>query len=77
MKLKCNICENEIEINENTKPGTRITCPNCFAQLAVYKHKGKLVIGCAMCKESIFDPSNCERCERRQEKRELIKEGRL
>jgi hypothetical protein len=30
-----------------------------------------------MCKESIFDPSNCEKCERRQEKRELIKEGRL
>jgi len=77
MKMKCNICENEIEVKADAKPGTRITCPHCFAQLAVYKHKGKLVLGCAMCKESIFDPSHCDKCERRRELKELITEGKL
>lgn len=74
---KCNVCETEIEIPDNPKHGQRITCPNCFAQMAIYLIKGKHVIGCAICKESIFDPENCENCERRREKKRLLEEGRL
>jgi C4-type Zn-finger protein len=76
--LKCPICEANIEIHEKTKGGERLTCPNCFAQLALYKHRGKLVFGCAYCKELVFDPAACDECERRHErKRQLIEEGKL
>jgi len=77
MKLQCNICETKIEIPANAKHGDRITCPNCFAQLGLYRVKGKLYIGCAICKESVFDPAGCEACERRREKKLIIEEGRL
>ena len=77
MILKCNICETDIDLPDNPKPGHRITCSNCFAQLALYKVKGKYVIGCALCKEPKFDPSNCGDCERRREKKTILEEGRL
>lgn len=74
----CPICETGIEIPDKTKGGERLTCPNCFAQLALYKRRGKLVFGCAYCKERVFDPAACDECERRHEKRrQLIEEGRL
>jgi len=77
MMLQCNICEWKIDIPEKAKPGDRITCPNCFAQLGLYKVRGQFVLGCAMCKEPAFDPANCEDCERRREKRSLLEEGKL
>lgn len=77
MKLTCNICEGKIDVPENTKSGTRITCPHCFAQLGIYKVKGELVVGCALCKEAVFDPTSCGECERRREKRTIIEEGKL
>lgn len=75
--LKCPICENKIELPDSTKDGQRVTCPTCFAQLAFYKFKGKNVLGCAICKEPVFDPANCGDCERRREKQKLLEEGRL
>lgn len=75
---KCPICEAQIEIPAGPREGKRITCPNCYAQLGIHRHKGKWVLGCAICKEPVFDPSLCEECERRHEKkRELLEEGRL
>ena len=74
-ELKCPICEHPLELPDNIKEGARITCLNCYAQLGVHMHKGKVVLGCPMCKESIFDPTNCDVCERRQEKRNLYQEG--
>lgn len=40
--LKCPICEANIEISDKTKVGERLTCSNCYAQLALYKHRSKL-----------------------------------
>ncbi|MFH1710609.1 MAG: hypothetical protein ABH860_06075 [bacterium] len=77
MILLCNICEYKIDVPDGTKPRTRITCPNCFAQLGLYKFKGQFVLGCAMCKELTFDPTSCENCDRRREKRSIIEEGKL
>jgi len=77
MNLQCNVCENKIELPDNSKPGTRVTCPNCFAQLGLYKYKGKFVLGCAICKEPVFDPNACERCERNRERKALLEEGKL
>jgi primosomal protein N' len=77
MKLQCHICESVIDIPDKTKPGERITCPSCFAQLGLFKFKNKVVLGCAMCKEPIFDPGNCGDCERRREKQAILEEGRL
>lgn len=74
---KCPICDEEIDIPDKFKRGQRITCPNCFAQLALYVHKGATILGCAICKESIFNPENCENCENRREKKRLLEEGRL
>ena len=74
---KCPICESEIEISDDAKIGDRYTCPSCFAQLALYKHRHKMVIGCAICKEENFNPENCEDCSRREEKKRLLEEGRL
>jgi len=76
--LKCPICESEIELPDKPKVGGRITCSNCYAQLALRKHGGKLMFGCAYCNEPVFDPAACDECERRHErKRQLIEEGRL
>lgn len=77
IKLNCPICENAIELPDNPKEKQRVTCPNCFAQLALYKHKGKHVLGCAICKEPLFDPANCGDCERRREKKKILEEGTL
>ena len=74
---KCPICESEIEVADNAKTGDRFTCPGCFAQLALYRHKHKIIIGCAICKEAVFNPENCEDCTRRQEKKKFLEEGRL
>lgn len=75
--FKCPICENVIELEEKTPIGQRVTCPNCFAQLALRKHKRKMILTCPTCKEEIFDPQNCEECDHRAEKRKLLDEGRL
>ncbi|MFH1683747.1 MAG: hypothetical protein ABIA67_02560 [Candidatus Margulisiibacteriota bacterium] len=73
----CPVCEGPIEIPDSAKIGDRLTCPNCFAQLALYKHKKEQIIGCAICKEAVFNPENCEDCTRREEKKRLLEEGRL
>ncbi|OGC08389.1 hypothetical protein A3F86_02010 [candidate division WOR-1 bacterium RIFCSPLOWO2_12_FULL_45_9] len=73
----CPICENKIDLRHQPQKGERITCQNCYAQLAFYEHKHKIVIGCAICKESIFDPTGCGECERRHEKKRILEEGRL
>ncbi|MBN3033678.1 MAG: hypothetical protein JW873_06250 [Candidatus Saganbacteria bacterium] len=77
MKLTCPICEFNFEVPDSTKPKARITCPNCFAQLALHDHKGKKVLACAICKNPIFDPAECGDCERRREKRTILEEGKL
>jgi len=77
MKLECPVCEVKIELPDNTKPGTRVTCPNCFAQMGLFVHKGTKVLGCALCKEAVFSPDNCEECERRREKKKILEEGAL
>ncbi len=77
-KMTCPICETKIDLPDNTKIGERLTCPNCFAQLALYKHQGKDVLACALCKNPTFDAAECGDCERRREKKAaIIKEGEL
>lgn len=67
MKLKCNICEHEIDVS-GMKEGQRLTCPNCFAQLAVRITNGKKALRCAICK---LDEVECTPdCEVRFKKRE-------
>lgn len=77
MILSCPICESPIELDDSTKLGDRLTCPACSAQLALYKHKKNLFLTCPTCKEEVFDPANCEDCDRRKEKKKLLDEGRL
>jgi hypothetical protein len=77
MKLPCNVCETKLDIPEGSKPGMRLTCTNCFAQLGLYKVKGQFFLGCAMCKEAVFDPNACARCERNREKKAILEEGKL
>ena len=77
MILKCPVCEYKIELPDMIRAGKRVTCPNCFAQMAVFKHKGNYVLGCALCKEPVFDPTNCEECERRREKKKILEVGEL
>lgn len=77
MDLKCPICEAKIEIPADARPGRRVTCANCFAQLALFSHQGKSILGCAICKEPVFDPANCEDCERRREKKRILEAGEL
>lgn len=74
--FKCPICESPIDVT-NKKDGERLTCHVCFAQLALHRHKGKHYLACAMCKNAIFNPDNCENCESRLEKQRLLDEGRL
>jgi hypothetical protein len=74
---KCPICDSEIELADDTRPGERLTCPNCYTQLALRKHRGKLILTCPTCKEEVFDPQNCEECDRRMDKKKLLDEGRL
>ncbi|NQT29525.1 MAG: hypothetical protein HQ596_03025 [Candidatus Saganbacteria bacterium] len=77
INLNCPVCETKIELPDLTEAGHRLNCLNCFAELAFYKWKGKNVLGCALCKEPVFEPQNCENCERRLEKKRLLEEGRL
>ncbi len=76
-EMQCPICEHPIQIPETEKERTRITCPHCFAQLGLRKHKGEWILGCAFCKEPTFDPGDCDECERRHEKKKLIEDGKL
>jgi hypothetical protein len=77
MKLTCHICETAFEIPASAKPGDRLTCTNCFAQLGLHKVGGKFYLGCPMCKEEIFTSKACGDCERRREKKTLLEEGKL
>ena len=77
MNLPCNICEYKIDVPDGTKPGARFTCPNCFAQLGLYKVRGQFVLGCAICKEAVFDPNACAMCERNRERKAILEEGKL
>lgn len=77
IKIKCHICENDIELPDKVKEGERVTCPSCFAQTAVFKHKGKVILACAFCKDEDFDPTNCGKCERRRELKKIYEEGVL
>ena len=77
MELKCPVCEYPIELPATARAGKRVTCPDCFAQMALFKHKGKALLGCALCKEPVFDPKNCEECERRRDKKKILEEGAL
>jgi hypothetical protein len=74
---KCPVCESDIEVPDNERKGTRITCHICFAQLALHEHKKKRFLACAVCKEPVFDPANCGECERRRDKKRILKEGQL
>jgi hypothetical protein len=75
--LNCPVCEHKIEVADTARERKRVTCQNCFAQLAVFKLKGEKILGCALCKDPVFDPFLCGECERRQEKRSLLEEGHL
>lgn len=77
IKMTCPICENSLDIPDKAKPKDRLTCPHCFAQLALHKHDGKLFLGCAICQEPVFEPANCGDCERRRERKSILEEGRL
>lgn len=77
MRLACPVCENEVDIPKNIKVKQRITCPSCFAQLALTKFEGKPTLACALCQEPVFEPDNCEECERRHEGKTIIKEGKF
>ncbi|MDI6732083.1 MAG: hypothetical protein QME05_05900 [Candidatus Margulisbacteria bacterium] len=77
LNLDCPICETKVEISDSVKAKERVTCPNCFAQLQVYKYKGKNILTCAVCADPIFDPAKCDDCERRRERKVLLEEGRL
>jgi hypothetical protein len=73
----CPICDNRIELPDTAKAKERTTCPTCFAQLALHKVRGKLILGCAICNEPEFDPANCGDCETRREKKKLYTDGEL
>jgi hypothetical protein len=64
IKLKCSVCEADIEIKDSAKVGERFTCPNCFAQLALKMVNGEKVARCAVCakgKETMECTDDCER----------------
>ncbi|OGC09563.1 hypothetical protein A3J90_04815 [candidate division WOR-1 bacterium RIFOXYC2_FULL_37_10] len=69
LKLKCSVCEHEIEIPSDTQVGARVTCPNCFAQLHLGIEKGKRKLRCALC---LIPDKECRTfdCERRMSERE-------
>jgi len=69
MKLKCKVCEHEIDA-AGMKEGQRLSCPNCFAQLAIYIIKGKKALRCAICKKGELEcTSDCEVKMTKREKR--------
>ncbi|MFA4966852.1 MAG: hypothetical protein WC624_01365 [Candidatus Margulisiibacteriota bacterium] len=69
-KLKCTVCEHEIDLPDNTKEGARFTCPNCFAQLSLQIINGKKVARCAVCNKELKECGvDCERRIVEREKR--------
>ncbi|HTY13952.1 MAG TPA: hypothetical protein VMD02_07210 [Candidatus Omnitrophota bacterium] len=69
-KLRCTVCEHEIDIPENVHEGERITCPNCFAQLSLHIHDGKKRLKCAVCSKDLKECGlDCERKLSEREKR--------
>lgn len=70
-KLKCTVCEAEIEVPLETSEGERVTCPNCFAQLSLRINNGKKQLRCAICSNSklLECPEDCERKFSEREKR--------
>jgi uncharacterized protein (DUF983 family) len=69
-KLKCTVCEHEIELPDSTKEGYRFTCPNCFAQLSLKIFNGKKVARCAVCNKDVAEcTADCERRFSEREKR--------
>ncbi|MBU0672612.1 MAG: hypothetical protein KJ732_06265 [Candidatus Margulisbacteria bacterium] len=75
--FECPVCESKIDVPEQTKLKERLTCPSCFSQLSLQNYKGKNILTCAVCKEPVFDPVNCEDCDRLRDKQKLLDEGRL
>ena len=67
-KLKCTVCEHELDLPEGLKEGDRFTCPNCFAQLALHIFNGKKVARCAVCTKELKECG--DDCERRLAERE-------
>jgi len=66
LSLRCPICDSTFEVSDKTKEGTRITCPNCFAQLKLRKKKGGgWIAPCALCGKEIIDFVHCEDCEKK------------
>ncbi|MBI5400264.1 hypothetical protein HZB07_06660 [Candidatus Saganbacteria bacterium] len=74
---RCPICDHEIDVPANFKPGQRLTCPYCFVQLALHQHKREVFLACPVCKEAVFDPQTCENCETRRDRKRFLDEGRL
>jgi len=69
-KVKCTVCEHEIELPENIKEGDRFTCSNCFAQLALKIIQGRMEARCAVCPIDVLEcPEDCERKFAEREKR--------
>jgi len=70
-KLKCTVCEHEIDVPHSAKDGERITCPNCFAQLMIKIEEGKKTLKCAICNNPLLNicPQDCERKHLEKEKR--------
>ncbi len=61
--LECPICDTKIKLSKKTKLNDRVTCPNCYAQLAFKKLKGRLELRCSLCP---YGHAECdEECERR------------
>ena len=61
--LNCPVCDAQVELSKHAKLNDRVTCSNCYAQLAFKKIKGKLKLRCSLC---LDDHAVCnEDCERR------------
>ena len=72
IKVKCPICDTEIEFKEGTKNGTRYSCPTCFAQLSLRKVGGQYKAACALCKKVNMDCKTCDERERTRVEKDLI-----
>ncbi len=70
-KIRCTVCEHEIELVKDSKEGDRVTCPNCFAQLMLKIEDGKKELKCAVCSNPMLNncPPDCERRNTERERR--------
>jgi len=69
-KLRCTVCDHEIELPDDIKEDDRFTCPNCFAQLSLKILNGKKVARCAVCKKGVMECGfDCERRLTERDKR--------